>query len=180
MLPPLSRLDEYGAMYHFMTGFTSKVAGTERGIKEPTPTFSSLFGEPFMPLDPMVYAKMLGEKIEHNGTRVYLINTGWSGGSYGTGSRIKLKYTRKMVEAAQSGIIDECEFVHDERFNVDVPTECPGVPAELLNPKATWADADAYDKTAEKLARMFEENAQKRLTSMTEEVRAAGPHPLSK
>ena len=93
---------------------------------------------------------------------------------------MKLKYTRRMVEAAQSGIIDECEFVHDERFNVDVPTECPGVPAELLNPQATWADADAYDKTAEKLARMFEENAQKRLTSMTEEVRAAGPHPLSK
>lgn len=180
VLPPISKLDENSAMYHFMTGFTSKVAGTERGIKEPTPTFSSLFGEPFMPLDPMVYAEMLGKRISTGGTRVYLVNTGWSGGPYGVGSRVKLKYTRRMVEAAQSGIIDECEFVHDERFNVDVPTECPGVPAELLNPKATWADADAYDKTAEKLARMFEENAQKRLTSMTEEVRAAGPHPLSK
>ena len=106
-----------------------------------------------MPLDPMVYAEMLGKRISTGGTRVYLVNTGWSGGPYGVGSRVKLKYTRRMVEAAQSGIIDECEFVHDER---------------------------AYDKTAEKLARMFEENAQKRLTSMTEEVRAAGPHPLSK
>ena len=180
VLPPISKLDENAAMYHFMTGFTSKVAGTERGIKEPTPTFSSLFGEPFMPLDPMVYAKMLGEKIEHNGTRVYLINTGWSGGSYGTGSRIKLKYTRKMVEAAQSGIIDDSEFVHDERFNLDVPTSCPGVPDELLNPRSTWADKDAYDATAEKLAQMFVENAEKRLQSMTSEVRAAGPHPLGK
>ncbi|SFX25132.1 phosphoenolpyruvate carboxykinase (ATP) [Olsenella sp. kh2p3] len=180
VLPPISKLDENAAMYHFMTGFTSKVAGTERGIKEPTPTFSSLFGEPFMPLDPMVYAKMLGEKIEHNGTRVYLINTGWSGGSYGTGSRIKLKYTRKMVEAAQSGIIDDSEFVHDERFNLDVPTSCPGVPDELLNPRSTWADKDAYDATAEKLAQMFVENAEKRLQSMTSEVRAAGPRPLGK
>ena len=180
VLPPISKLDENAAMYHFMTGFTSKVAGTGRGIKEPTPTFSSLFGEPFMPLDPMVYAKMLGEKIEHNGTRVYLINTGWSGGSYGTGSRIKLKYTRKMVEAAQSGIIDDSEFVHDERFNLDVPTSCPGVPDELLNPRSTWADKDAYDATAEKLAQMFVENAEKRLQSMTPEVRAAGPRPLGK
>ena len=180
VLPPISKLDENAAMYHFMTGFTSKVAGTERGIKEPTPTFSSLFGEPFMPLDPMVYAKMLGEKIEHNGTRVYLINTGWSGGSYGTGSRIKLKYTRKMVDAAQSGIIDDSEFVHDERFNLDVPTSCPGVPDELLNPRSTWADKDAYDATAEKLAQMFVENAEKRLQSMTPEVRAAGPRPLGK
>ena len=180
VLPPISKLDENAAMYHFMTGFTSKVAGTERGIKEPTPTFSSLFGEPFMPLDPMVYAKMLGEKIEHNGTRVYLINTGWSGGSYGTGSRIKLKYTRKMVEAAQSGIIDDSEFVHDDRFNLDVPTSCPGVPDELLNPRSTWADKDAYDATAEKLAQMFVENAEKRLQSMTPEVRAAGPRPLGK
>jgi phosphoenolpyruvate carboxykinase (ATP) len=180
VLPPISKLDENAAMYHFMTGFTSKVAGTERGIKEPTPTFSSLFGEPFMPLDPMVYAKMLGEKIEHNGTRVYLINTGWSGGSYGTGSRIKLKYTRKMVEAAQSGIIDDSEFVHDERFNLDVPTSCPGVPDELLNPRSTWADKDAYDATAERLAQMFVENAEKRLQSMTPEVRAAGPRPLGK
>ena len=180
VLPPVSVLTPEQTKYYFLSGFTAKLAGTERGIKEPTPTFSSLFGEPFMPLDPMVYAKMLGEKIEHNGTRVYLINTGWSGGSYGTGSRIKLKYTRKMVEAAQSGIIDDSEFVHDERFNLDVPTSCPGVPDELLNPRSTWADKDAYDATAEKLAQMFVENAEKRLQSMTPEVRAAGPRPLGK
>ena len=178
VLPPISKLDRDAAMYHFMTGFTSKVAGTERGITEPQPTFSSLFGEPFMPLDPMVYGKMLGEKIDAGGTRVYLINTGWTGGSYGTGSRIKLKYTRKMVQAAQSGIIDDGDFVHDERFNLDVPVTCPGVPSELLNVRNTWADRDAYDATAEKLAQMFVDNAEKRLGSMSAEVRAAGPHPI--
>ena len=178
VLPPISKLSDNAAMYHFMTGFTSKVAGTERGIKEPTPTFSSLFGEPFMPLDPMVYANMLGERIRKDGTRVYLVNTGWSGGPYGTGSRIKLKYTRKMVEAAQTGIVDESEFVHDDRFNLEVPRSCPGVPSELLDPRGTWADGDEYDRYAEKLARMFEDNAEKRLQSMTDEVRAAGPHHL--
>jgi len=179
VLPPISKLDENAAMYHFMTGFTSKVAGTERGIKEPQPTFSSLFGEPFMPLDPMVYAEMLGDRILMGGTRVYLVNTGWTGGPYGTGSRIKLSYTRKMVEAAQSGIIDDGEFVRDVRFNLDVPTSCPGVPSELLNARNTWEDRGGYDATAEKLAKMFEDNAAKRLQSMTDEVRSAGPHPLS-
>lgn len=178
VLPPISKLDKDAAMYHFMTGFTSKVAGTERGIKEPQPTFSSLFGEPFMPLDPMVYGEMLGEKIESGGTRVYLINTGWTGGSYGVGSRIKLRYTRKMVEAAQSGVIDDCEFVHDERFNLDVPTSCPGVPSELLDARSTWANPEEYDRVAESLAQMFVDNAEKRLTTMSPEVRAAGPRPL--
>ena len=178
VLPPISKLDENAAMYHFMTGFTSKVAGTERGIKEPQPTFSSLFGEPFMPLDPNVYAQMLGEKIDKGGVRVYLINTGWTGGPYGTGKRMKLAYTRKMVEAAQSGIIDDCEFVHDERFNLDVPTTCPGVPSELLNARNTWEDRAAYDEMAEKLAQMFVDNAEKRLTTMAPEVRAAGPKPI--
>lgn len=178
VLPPISKLDRNAAMYHFMTGFTSKVAGTERGIKEPVPTFSSLFGEPFMPLDPMVYGEMLGQKIDAAGTRVYLVNTGWTGGSYGTGSRIKLAYTRKMVEAAQSGIIDDGDFVHDARFNLDVPVSCPGVPSELLNARNTWGDRSAYDATAERLAQMFVDNADKRLSSMSSEVRAAGPHPL--
>ena len=146
-----------------------------------------------MPLDPMVYGRMLGEKIESGGTRVYLINTGWTGGSYGVGSRIKLKYTRKMVEAAQSGVIDDCEFTHDERFNLDVPTSCPGVPDELLDARGTqgvihsgietsrgtWADPAEYDRTAESLAQMFVDNAEKRLQSMSEEVRSAGPRPLS-
>lgn len=178
VLPPISKLDRNAAMYHFMTGFTSKVAGTERGIVEPQPTFSSLFGEPFMPLDPNVYAQMLGEKIDAGHVRVYLINTGWSGGSYGEGNRIKLAYTRKMVEAAQSGIIDDGEFVHDERFNLDVPTSCPGVPSELLDVRGTWANPAAYDKTAERLAQMFVDNADKRLQTMAPEVRAAGPHPI--
>ena len=114
-----------------------------------------------MPLDPNVYAQMLGEKIDHGGVRVYLINTGWTGGPYGTGKRMKLAYTRKMVEAAQSGIIDDCEFVHDERFNLDVPTTCPGVPSELLNARNTWEDRAAYDEMAEKLAQMFVDNAEK-------------------
>ena len=178
VLPPVSKLDAKAAMYHFVTGFTSKVAGTEQGIKEPQPTFSSLFGEPFMPLDAGVYARMLGERIERGGTRVYLVNTGWTGGPYGVGKRMKLAYTRKMVEACQSGIIDECEFVHDERFNVAVPTECPDVPSELLDPKSTWDDPSAYDKAADDLARMFEENAATRHPNMADDVRAAGPHPL--
>lgn len=179
VLPPVSKLSTNAAMYHFITGFTSKVAGTERGIKEPQPTFSSLFGEPFMPLDAGVYAKMLGERIERGGTRVYLVNTGWTGGPYGVGSRMKLDYTRKMVEACQSGIIDECEFVHDERFGVEVPMECPDVPTELLNPKSTWADADAYEEAADELARMFKNNAATRHPNMDPDVKAAGPHPLS-
>ena len=178
VLPPVSKLSTEAAMYHFVTGFTSKVAGTERGIKEPQPTFSSLFGEPFMPLNAGVYAKMLGERIERGGTRVYLVNTGWTGGPYGVGERMKLAYTRKMVEACQTGIVDDCEFVHDERFNLEVPTECPGVPSELLDPKSTWADPEAYDETADKLARMFETNVVNRHPDMAESVRAAGPHPL--
>ncbi len=179
VLPPVSKLDTDSAMYHFITGFTSKVAGTERGIKEPQPTFSSLFGEPFMPLDPNVYAKMLGERIEHGGTRVYLVNTGWTGGPYGEGARMKLAYTRMMVDACQSGIIDEAEFVHDERLNVYVPTSCPGVPSELLNPRNTWSDPDAYDEMANKLAAMFVNNAETRHPGMAPEVKAAGPKPLA-
>lgn len=178
VLPPVSKLSTEAAMYHFVTGFTSKVAGTERGVKEPQPTFSSLFGEPFMPLNAGVYARMLGDRIERGGTRVYLVNTGWTGGPYGVGERMKLAYTRKMVEACQSGIIDEGDFVHDDRFNVDVPVSCPGVPSELLNPKSTWADAAAYEKAADELARMFEANVENRHPGMADDVRAAGPHPL--
>ena len=179
VLPPVSKLDRKAAMFHFITGFTSKVAGTERGIKEPQPTFSSLFGEPFMPLDPNVYARMLGERIEKGGTRVYLINTGWTGGPYGVGSRMKLAYTRKMVEAAQSGIIDEAGYVYDERFNVSIPLSCPGVPDELLDPRSTWSDPAAYDEMADKLAQMFVDNTETRHPGMEDEVKAAGPKPLN-
>jgi phosphoenolpyruvate carboxykinase (ATP) len=175
VLPPISRLDENAAMYQFLSGFTSKVAGTEEGIVEPTPTFSALFGEPFMPLDPLVYAEMLGERLRTYGTRVYLVNTGWTGGAYGTGARINLAYTRRMVTAALSGELATARYVHDERFGVDVPQEVEGVPSELLNPRETWADKDAYDAQAEKLARMFQENAAKKYPNMPDAIRAAGP-----
>ena len=175
VLPPIARLTPEAAMYHFMTGFTSKVAGTEQGIVEPQPTFSALFGEPFMPLDPLVYANMLKERIARNGTRVYLVNTGWTGGGYGVGTRIDLPSTRALVRAALSGSLEGAAFVHDERFNVDVPTSCPGVDGHLLNPRGTWADPEAYDRAARKLATMFEDNFAERYPHAPVEVREAGP-----
>lgn len=181
VLPPISRLDECGAMYHFVSGFTSKVAGTERGITEPQPTFSTLFGEPFMPLDPLVYARMFGERMERYGTRVYLVNTGWTGGPYGTGSRMKLSYTRAMVTAALTGSIEKASFHRDPVFKVDIPAEVEGVPSELLNPRDTWADKDAYDAAARRLAAMFEKNCEEKYPDMAEDVKAAGPtsHPAA-
>ncbi|MGI6205472.1 MAG: phosphoenolpyruvate carboxykinase (ATP) [Anaerovoracaceae bacterium] len=178
VLPPISKLSKEAAMYHFVTGFTSKLAGTERGIKEPQPTFSTLFGQPFMPLNPRVYAEMLGDKMEKYNTRVYLVNTGWSGGSYGTGARIKLRYTRAMVTAALNGTIENANFRHDDRFNLEVPQSVEGVPSEILNPRDTWADKDAYDKTADNLAEMFHENFNKKYSDMPDEVKAAGPKSL--
>lgn len=175
VLPPISRLDENAAMYHFVTGFTSKLAGTERGIKEPQPTFSTLFGEPFMPLDPSVYAEMLGERIKKYNTKVYLVNTGWTGGPYGVGSRMKLSYTRAMVTAALNGELEKAEYKHDDVFNVDVPQSCPGAPAEIMNPRDTWADKAAYDEAAAKLAKMFKDNFDKKYPNMPEEIKNAGP-----
>ena len=175
VLPPISRLSKEAAMYHFVTGFTSKVAGTERGITEPVPTFSTLFGQPFMPLDPNVYAKMLGEKIEKYQTRVYLINTGWTGGSYGTGSRMKLRYTRAMVTAALNGEIENAEFKHDDLFNLDIPQSCSSVPSEVMNPRDTWADKEAYDQTARRLAGMFKKNFDENYPDMDKEIAEAGP-----
>lgn len=178
VLPPISKLSEEAAMYHFVTGFTSKVAGTERGITEPQPTFSTLFGEPFMPLSPDIYAKMLGEKIEKNNVRVYLINTGWTGGPYGVGHRMRLNYTREMVTAALNGDIEKSRFIHDKRFNLEIPQECPNVPHHIMNPKSTWQDRQAYDAQADKLARMFMENFEKKYPHMPEEIKNAGPKPL--
>ena len=175
VLPPISRLDENAAMYHFVTGFTSKLAGTERGVTEPQPTFSTLFGEPFMPMDPSVYANMLGEKIEKYNTKVYLVNTGWSGGPYGVGSRMKLKYTRAMITAALNGTFDNVEYKHDEIFNLDVPETCPNVPDEIMNPRDTWADKAAYDEQAKKLAKMFQENFAKKYPNMPKNIVEAGP-----
>ena len=179
VLPPISRLDENAAMYHFVTGFTSKLAGTERGVKEPQPTFSTLFGEPFMPMDPSVYANMLGEKIEKYNTKVYLVNTGWTGGPASgegkLGSRMKLKYTRAMVTAALNGELEKVEYKHDEVFNLDVPQSCPDVPDEIMNPRDTWEDKDAYDVQAKKLAKMFADNFAKKYPNMPKNIAEAGP-----
>ena len=178
VLPPISRLDKDAAMYHFVTGFTSKLAGTERGVTEPQPTFSTLFGEPFMPMDPSVYAKMLGDKLEKYGTKVYLVNTGWAGGSAASGAkRMKLAYTRSMVTAALNDAFD-CEFKHHPVFNVDFPTKCPNVPDEMLDARGMWADKDAYDEAADKLAKLFNDNFAKKYPNMPKNIVDAGPKPL--
>ena len=177
VLPPIARLDKNAAMYHFLSGFTSKVAGTERGVTEPQPTFSTLFGEPFMPLSPLRYARMFGEKMSCGGTRVYLINTGWTGGPYGIGSRMDLASTRLMVSAALDGSVEEAEFAHDPIFNVDVPQHIEGVDSRVLNPRNTWSDKDEYDRSARALAQMFVDNAAEKYPDMVAEVRAAGPMP---
>lgn len=174
VLPPISRLTKEGAMFHFMSGYTSKLAGTERGIKEPKAVFSQCFGAPFMPRPASVYAQVLGEKIKHHNTVVYLINTGWSGGPYGVGKRIKLKYSRAMVTAALTGALDIVKYRHDDMFNLDIPTECPDVPPEILDPKNTWIDKDSYDLSAKKLAQMFVENF-KKFNDVDPAIKTAGP-----
>ena len=178
VLPPVSKLTKEGAMYHFMSGYTSKLAGTERGIKEPKATFSECFGSPFMPRPASVYAEMLGEKISEHNTVVYLINTGWSGGAYGVGKRISIKYSRAMVTAALTGAFDIVKFRHDDLFNLDVPLECPEVPSDILDPKNTWIDKDSYDLSAKKLAQMFTENFTK-FNNVPQEIRDAGPQSKS-
>ncbi len=171
VLPPISKLDKNQAMYYFVSGFTSKLAGTEIGIKEPVPTFSTCFGEPFLPLDPSVYAQMLADKVEKSGANVYLVNTGWNG----TGKRTKLAYTRAMVTAALNGEINNAEFVTDPFFGVSVPTTCPGVPDELMVPVNTWEDKAKYEEIAKKLAASFVDNF-KKYTHMSDEVVKAGPN----
>ncbi len=178
VMPPISRLDKNAAMYHFVTGFTSKLAGTERGITEPVPTFSTLFGAPFMPMDPSVYAEMLGEKLDKYGTQVYLVNTGWAGGSAASGAkRMKLAYTRAMVTAALNGSFDGVEFKHHDVFNVDYPVSCPGVPDEMLDARGLWADKAAYDEQADKLAKMFFDNFASKYPNMPKAITEAGPKP---
>ena len=179
VLPPISRLDKNAAMYHFVTGFTSKLAGTERGVTEPQPTFSTLFGEPFMPMNAKVYANMLGEKLEKYGTKVYLVNTGWAGGSASDGAkRMKLAYTRAMVTAALNGSFDNIEFKHHDVFNVDYPVECPNVPSEKLDARGMWADKAKYDEAANKLAEMFNDNFAKKYPDMPDYIVNAGPKPI--
>ncbi len=175
VMPPIARLTPAGAMYHFLSGYTAKVAGTEKGVTEPKATFSTCFGAPFMVLHPNVYAKFLGEKIARHNVRVWLVNTGWTGGPYGVGARMKIGHTRAMIHAALSGALDDVAYRMDRTFNLEVPTECPGVPNEVLTPRSTWRDASAYDAQAAKLAHMFVENFKAYEEAVEPEVRAAGP-----
>jgi phosphoenolpyruvate carboxykinase (ATP) len=175
VLPPISRLSAAGAMYHFLSGYTAKVAGTEKGVIEPKATFSTCCGAPFLPLAPGRYATMLGEKIARHGARVWLVNTGWTGGPHGVGRRMKIGYTRAMIRAALSGALDRAGYEKDTRFNLDVPTSCPDVPAEVLSPRNTWKDAAAYDAQAKKLAAMFRENFEAFEGAVAPDVLSAGP-----
>src|SRR4051794_18503397 len=175
VMPPIARLTAEQAMYHFLSGYTAKVAGTERGVTEPSATFSACFGAPFLPLHPSVYAKMLGERIGRHGAKVWLVNTGWTGGAYGTGSRMKLSLTRAMLRAALSRTLDAGEFTRDPVFGFEVPVSVPDVPQSLLSPRSTWSDPRAYDLQAKKLATMFRENFEQYRSQVPESVVRAGP-----
>ena len=178
VLPPVARLTPEQAMYHFLSGYTAKVAGTEKGIKEPEATFSTCFGAPFMVLHPGVYADLLGKKMARHGAACWLINTGWSGGPYGVGQRMKIGYTRAMIRAILSGELAKIETTTDPIFGVNVPASCPDVPAEVLQPRNTWADKEAYDRQASDLARRFNENFKKYEAGVTEAVRAVAPKSI--
>jgi len=175
ILPPISKLTPGQAAYHFISGYTAKVAGTEAGVTEPQPNFSACFGAPFMPLHPTKYAEMLSKKMKDAGVTVWLINTGWTGGPYGIGSRMKLKYTREMITAALNGDLDNVEFVNHKVFGIAKPQSCPNVPSEILNPRNTWADKDLYDVKAVELGQKFKENFAKFEEFANEEILAGGP-----
>jgi phosphoenolpyruvate carboxykinase (ATP) len=175
VLPPISKLTAGQAMYHFISGYTARVAGTEAGVTEPKSTFSACFGAPFLPLHPGKYAQMLGEKMKEHDVNVWLINTGWTGGPYGTGSRMKLSYTRAMITAALNGDLDDVPFQMVPYFKLKVPMSCPGVPAEMLNPRKTWASAEEYDQRAMQLAKDFVNNFDKYAAGVSAEVLLAAP-----
>lgn len=175
VLPPISKMSKAQAMYHFMSGYTAKVAGTERGITEPVATFSTCFGAPFMALHPSVYAKLLGEKIDKHGSQCWLVNTGWSGGPYGVGSRMKIQYSRAMLSAALNGDLDDVEFETDPVFGLSIPKSVPGVPSEILVPKNTWDDKNAYDAKAKELAGRFVENFKQYEEGTDQDIIAASP-----
>ena len=174
VMPPVARLTKEGAMYHFISGYTSKLAGTERGITEPKETFSQCFGAPFMPLPPVEYAKMLASKISEHNTSAYLINTGWTGGPYGIGRRMDLKYTRAMVSASLSGDLDKVQYKHDSIFNLDIPLSCPQVPSKILDPSFSWSNNEQYVVAAKRLAHLFIENF-KRFGEETKNLAKFGP-----
>ncbi|MEM1004123.1 MAG: phosphoenolpyruvate carboxykinase [Pseudomonadota bacterium] len=172
VLPPIARLTPAQAMYHFLSGFTSKVAGTERGVTEPQPTFSTCFGAPFMPRRPEVYGNLLREKIAQHGATCWLVNTGWTGGAYGVGSRMPIKATRALLTAALEGSLADAEFRKDANFGFDVPVSVPGVPEVLLDPRRTWDDQAGFDKQAEKLVQMFAENFEQYVPFIDEDIKA--------
>jgi phosphoenolpyruvate carboxykinase (ATP) len=175
ILPPISKLTAGQAMYQFIIGYTAKIAGTEEGILEPKPVFSACFASPFIPLHPAVYAELLGKKIREQKVNVWMVNTGWSGGHYGVGSRIKLSYTRALVCAALEGKLNTVEYEKDPVFGMMMPKNCPGVPSEILNPRNTWKDKDSYDIKAKELARKFIENFKKFSDLAGEETLSSGP-----
>ena len=175
VMPPVSKLTPAQAMYQFISGYTAKVAGTEAGVTEPKSTFSACFGAPFMPLHPGKYAEMLGIKMKEHDVKVWLINTGWSGGSYGVGNRIKLAYTRAMITAALNGELENVEYEQQPTFGYAMPKSCPGVPAEILNPRNTWKDKEAYDAKAKSLAGEFVKNFEKYAAGVSEEILSAAP-----
>jgi phosphoenolpyruvate carboxykinase (ATP) len=175
VMPPSAQLTPEQAMYHFLSGYTARVAGTEKGVVEPQATFSTCFGAPFMALRPTVYARLLGEKIERRQVRCWLVNTGWTGGPYGVGSRMKLAYTRAMIHAILDGRLAQVETREEPFFGLHVPLHCPDVPDEVLDPRGTWADPDAYDAKARELAGLFVENFKKYAADVDPKIAAAGP-----
>jgi phosphoenolpyruvate carboxykinase (ATP) len=175
VLPPIARLSAEGAMYHFLSGYTAKVAGTEKGVKDPSATFSTCFGAPFLPLSPNVYARGLGERIARHKAHVWLVNTGWTGGAFGVGSRMKIAHTRAMINAALSGALANVDYRRHPVFNLEMPASCPGVPSDVLDPRSTWADKTAYDAQAKKLAGMFTANFKTFEAQVDPTVVAAGP-----
>jgi phosphoenolpyruvate carboxykinase (ATP) len=175
VLPPIAKLTPEQASYYFLSGYTAKVAGTERGLTEPEATFSTCFGAVFMTLEPNVYGRLLAEKIRRHQPNVWLVNTGWTGGAYGVGHRISIAYTRAIIDAALGGALDNVEYQEDPIFGVSVPTEVPGVPSEVLIPSNAWSDRDAYDQAARKLAARFHENFAQYADDVDAEIREAGP-----
>lgn len=176
VLPPISKLNKGQAMYHFISGYTAKVAGTEEGVREPQTTFSACFGAPFLPLHPTVYARMLGKKIDESQVNIWLINTGWSGGAYGVGERIKLAYTRAMITAALNGDLNHVGFRKHTIFGVDIPNSCPGVPHKVLSPRAMWNDDEAFYRTSNQLAQAFMDNFNQFAEHADAEIMSGGPH----
>ena len=175
VLPPVSRLSAGQAMYQFISGYTAKVAGTEAGVTEPKATFSACFGAPFLPLHPGFYAEMLGKKMNQHHVHVWMINTGWSGGGYGIGNRMKLGYTRAMITAVLNGELDNVEYEMHPIFKMEMPKSCPGVPSELLKPRNTWSDKEEYDKKAHELATHFIKNFEKFKSGVSQEILDAAP-----